>query len=340
MSAALKTRPQPREAAPAPPPQATPPARLEASAQVLDFEPGLYSVEILSAETTRAREGLVLPCLKLDPITPFLPGAGRAFIAALSEGATLAPGAHPTYVRAEGGKASVLLTIYKVAGARTAPELRVRMIGGVAEQPAARQEEAGLPSVKLTVMAHIERTGDVTGEGGHWIGTPGSAAPIEGFSIMPQGRDLRPEDIEYQAVLGTDWNTPWMRGGQFCGSRGMSLPLLGLRVRLVGKAANMFRCSIWASFVGEGEMGPIAGGHLVAKDGVPLEALRLVVDLANNAEVLRPKLVATANSQPARGTRKSMAPIPVAIKRDPKLPAPISKAPRSKSGSNRLRERN
>jgi hypothetical protein len=315
MSAALKTR-QPAPVAAVPPAPALP-ARLEATAQVLDFEPGLYSVEILSAETTRAREGLVLPCLKLEPITPFSPGAGRAFVAALSEGGVLAPGAHPTYVRAEGGKASVLLTIYKVAGARVAPELRVRMIGG-AEQPAARQEEAGLPSVKLTVLAHIERTGDVTGEGGRWVGTPGSAAPIEGFSITPQGRELRPEDIEYQAVLGTDWNTPWMRGGQFCGSRGMSLPLLGLRVRLVGKAANLFRCSIWASFVGEGEMGPIAGGHLVAKDGVPLEAVRVVVEPASKLELLRPKLVTPA--KPTRTAPKSAAPLTAQVKRESRLP--------------------
>jgi hypothetical protein len=31
-------------------------------------------------------------------------------------------------------------------------------------------------------------------------------------------------DIEYQAVLGRGWLSPWIEGGKFCGSRGMALP--------------------------------------------------------------------------------------------------------------------
>jgi hypothetical protein len=278
MSAALKTR-QPAPVAAVPPAPALP-ARLEATAQILDFEPGLYSVEILSAETTRAREGLVLPCLKLEPITPFSPGAGRAFVAALSEGGVLAPGAHPTYVRAEGGKASVLLTIYKVAGARVAPELRVRMIGPAAELPLPKPSIVPAPaaadskSVPLTVIAHIERMGDVVGKSGEWVGKPGSGAAIEGFMIKPGG-ELRDEDIEYQAVLGPEWNTPWMRGGEFCGSRGMSLHFLGLRIRLIGRASKRFSCTYRASFVGRGALTSSREEVLTRQDGAAMEAINI-----------------------------------------------------------------
>ena len=55
---------------------------------------------------------------------------------------------------------------------------------------------------------------------------------------MGAAKGIAPEDIEYQAVLGRNWLSPWVEGGKFCGSRGMALPLLGLKVRLKGAAAK------------------------------------------------------------------------------------------------------
>ena len=72
-----------------------------------------------------------------------------------------------------------------------------------------------------------------------WAAGSASAAASAGS----RGSRLRPvggipaDDIEYQAVLGRGWMSPWVEGGQFCGSRGMALPILGLRVRLRGASA-------------------------------------------------------------------------------------------------------
>ena len=82
-------------------------------------------------------------------------------------------------------------------------------------------------------MAHVQRTGDMPGKIGEWVGTRGSRQWIEGFSLTPRD-GIKPADIEYQAVLGRGWLSPWIEGGKFCGSRGMALPLLGLKVRLKG----------------------------------------------------------------------------------------------------------
>ena len=68
---------------------------------------------------------------------------------------------------------------------------------------------------------------------GDWLGEKGSKRWIEGFGIAPT-KLLEPKDLEYQAVLGKGWLSPWVEGGQFCGSRGMALPILGLRLRLRG----------------------------------------------------------------------------------------------------------
>ncbi len=54
---------------------------------------------------------------------------------------------------------------------------------------------------------------------------------------------VAPQDLEYQAVLGRGWLSPWIEGGKFCGSRGMALPLLGLNVRLKGEAAKTHECT-------------------------------------------------------------------------------------------------
>ncbi len=117
MSASLKSLPLPQ------------PGRLEASAQLLDIEPGLYSVEIGCTEITRARDGLLLPCLRLDLVVAATPGGGRAYMSALADGTMIMPGADPAYLRVRGGKASVVLTIYKPAGSSAKPDVRVRLIG-------------------------------------------------------------------------------------------------------------------------------------------------------------------------------------------------------------------
>lgn len=89
---------------------------------------------------------------------------------------------------------------------------------------------------------------------------------------------VKPEEIEYQAVLGRGWLSPWIEGGKFCGSRGMALPLLGLKVRLKGNAAKTHECSYSATFVDGSSIGPIPGGETCeAETLAALEAFQIVV---------------------------------------------------------------
>jgi hypothetical protein len=248
--------------------------RLDVSAQILNFEPGLYSVEVLAQKTVRGASGMVVPCIRLDPISG--EDGPRAFVSALSESCLVDPEAPPAYLRVAGGPAAVLLTIYKLANGMAAPELRISLL----QPKTPRIEEAKaadiLPSEPLKLMAHIERSGDLTVSGGVWAGQPGGRGALEGFAVTPSG-DIRPEDIEYQAILGSDWTTPWLTGGEFCGSRGLSLPLLGVRIRLRGEAAKTYQCSYWGSFVGAGEIGPVVDGAVCATGGAIMETLRVVL---------------------------------------------------------------
>jgi hypothetical protein len=97
-------------------------------------------------------------------------------------------------------------------------------------------------------------------------------------------KDVSAGDIEYQAVLGRGWLSPWVEGGQFCGSRGMALPILGLRVRLKGAAADTFDCSYAASFVDGTASALVAAGEpCEAESLAAVEAFRVVIHAKGKA---------------------------------------------------------
>jgi hypothetical protein len=127
------------------------------------------------------------------------------------------------------------------------------------------------------VVAHIQSRGDVGALFGEWLGEPGSKNWIEGFSInAPEG--ISPADFTYQAVLGRGWLSPWVEAKQYCGSRGMALPLLGLRIRLGGEAAEQYEISYSATFVGGAKAGPVGNDETCEADTLaPLEAIQITL---------------------------------------------------------------
>jgi hypothetical protein len=178
-----------------------------------------------------------------------------------------------------------------------APKLQVMRLSEAVSQP--EENETGdsapdtveggalaLPPEELEVAAHIQLKGDVLGRLGDWIGETGSQCWIEGFAVAPRG-DIHPDQIEYQAVLGRGWLSPWAEGGQFCGSRGMALPILGLRVRLRGAALATHAIELSASFTDGTAVGPVGAGEpCEATSLAPLEAFQIVIrKLGDEAEI-------------------------------------------------------
>jgi hypothetical protein len=162
--------------------------------------------------------------------------------------------------------------------------------GADADQPETVKGGKGNgPPETLEVAAHIQLRGDVLARLGDWIGEPGSRHWIEGFAIAPHG-DVHPDEIEYQAVLGRGWLSPWAEGGQFCGSRGMALPILGLRVRLRGAALATHTIELNASFTDGTILGPVGPGDpCEAPSLAPLEAFQVVLrKLENEADHFEP----------------------------------------------------
>ena len=296
-------------------PQTHPIAELKVTAHLMTMEEGLFCI-YSTPGSAPPDEVTGLPGVRITP-APGETGAGVTVSGFNGEG-WLAGESGAALVRIGGGPAQLLVTVYQDAEAgHDAPKLQVIRLSDAAlaeapaapvaapaamAQPAPAQAEPARDR-PFEVAAHIYGRGDVGGHLGDWVGEAGSKRWIEGFGLAPGG-GVALADIEYQAVLGRGWLSPWAEGGQFCGSRGMSLPILGLRVRLRGEAANAYTAQVSAAFVDGTRVGPVSdGGAVEAPSLSPLEAFQIT---------LLPKVAATQRqvTAPRQATTQRQAPAP------------------------------
>ena len=286
-----KSRTQAKVAAPAAPQgQANRVAELQVTAHVMTLETGLFCV-FQSAGGPVPDPVTALPGVRITP-APGLAGRPEAVsVSTFREDGWLNGTA--ALVRVTDGTAQILVTIYQDKGKDAAPRLQVLRLGGdvPAGVPVAAAGTAQVPAVPVPapaapapapaampeMMAHIQIVGDATCAIGEWLGTKGSRQWVEGFGLAPQN-GIALGDIEYQAVLGRNWMSPWVEGGKYCGSRGMALPLLGFKVRLKNDAAKKYDVSYSATFVDGSAAGPVRNGETCeAESMAALESFQIVL---------------------------------------------------------------
>ncbi|HEY0205783.1 MAG TPA: hypothetical protein VGC15_16690 [Acetobacteraceae bacterium] len=277
---------------------------LRVSASMMQLDAGLYCIVVTPSSAADANTGL--PGLRITPA----PGpAGRpdaVRVRTLSDDGWMTGFGDAALVRVTGGPAFVLVTVYQAPGstAEGAPALQVLPLIGEAATaqlppPAAAPAPAPTAPRAVDMVAHIQTRGDVGERFGEWVGERGSGKWIEGFGIAPTS-GVALADIEYQVVLGRGWLSPWVEGGQYCGSRGMALPILGLRVRLRGAAAEAFELRYSASFIDGTSAGPVAGGEpcesesLAAVEAMLIEVAPIGTFARTDAAAAKPKRTAKA----------------------------------------------
>jgi hypothetical protein len=279
VKAAPPVQPVPRPADPA-----NRVAELQVSAHLMTLESGLFCV-FQTPGSAPPDPATGLPGVRITP-APGIAGRPEAVsVSTFREDGWLNGTA--ALVRVTDGSAQILVTIYQHKGMDAAPRLQVLRLSGdpaTPDAPAAAvpptagpAPDAAEPVANPEIMAHVQRMGDVGCKLGEWLGAKGSRQWVEGFGMAPVD-GVAPEDIEYQAVLGRNWLSPWVEGGKFCGSRGMALPLLGLKVRLKGAAAKTYECNYSATFVDGSEVGPVNGGETCEAESLAaLEAFQIVI---------------------------------------------------------------
>ena len=292
---------------------------LKAGAHMMVLDAGIFCIFHAAGQAPAGPAGL--PGVRISRAPGTAPGI--VTISTFEEDGWIGGSNGAALVRVMRGPAAVLVTTYQEPGStHAAPRLQVAQLAGpvTPAQPAPQSAAAPAPvaasvvaeatetvaeKISKDISAHIQRRGDVTSGIGHWMGVPGSQSWIEGFSVAPE-EGIPASDIEYQAVLGKGWLSPWAEGGQYCGSRGMALPILGLRVRLKGKSAETHRIRLTATFTDGTRLGPVDGSEaLEAESLAPLEAFLLEI-LSEGEETAAPKAAPKATR--AKAAAKPRAP--------------------------------
>lgn len=285
--------------------------QLKVHGSLMTFDAGLYCVFLPAEYASQCVNGYPAVTVTQAPNMP----AGIVSITTIDDDGVISAshgaGAGAALVRVSRGPAQILVTTYQAPDSTLpAPGIQVARLSGEPVAPAAAQgavapaqgaapAQAVHPDFKPEVAAHVQRRGDVLASIGEWMGEPDSQNWIEGFGIAPQSL-VAPEDIEYQAVLGKGWLSPWAEAGQYCGSRGMALPILGLCIRLKNGAEEKFELVVHATFTDGTRLGPVSGGEtLEAESLAPLEAFRL--------EIL-PRIAATEAGSAAASKAAKKAP--------------------------------
>ena len=281
-----------------PPEAANRVAELAVSAHLMTLETGLFCV-FQTPGSPQSDPATGLPGVRLTP-APGIAGRPEAVsVSTFREDGWLNGTA--ALVRVTDGSAQILVTIYQHKGKDAAPRLQVLRLSGEPNaapgpEPATPQAAAASPAAPVAnpdVMAHIQRMGDVGCALGEWLGDKGSRQWVEGFGLAPRD-GIAPEDLEYQAVLGRNWLSPWVESGKFCGSRGMALPLLGLKVRLKGAAARTHECTYSATFIDGSTIGPVSAGEPCEAESLSaMEAFQITIQPRNGK-------AASARQEPAK----------------------------------------
>ncbi len=324
-------------------------SELRVSAHLMTLDTGMFCVFHAPGGST-VDDGSGLPGVRISLPPAPSGGADTVRISTFRSDGWLDFSDGAALVRVEHGPAQILVTVYQsmAASAETAPRLQVLRLTPDAAAPSQAvgpvlTASRGTPvPASADIVAHIQRTGDVAGQFGVWTGTRGSGSWVEGFAITPP-EGVAPKDLEYQAVLGRGWLSPWIEGGKFCGSRGMALPLLGLNVRLKGEAAKTHECTYFASFVDGSNVGPVPAGETCQADSLAaLEAFQIVLRRRGAATAAEPILHETARQEPARPERPNVvapAPKPGAARSRPPASAAKPVAPSSGRGVPRPAQR-
>jgi hypothetical protein len=315
---------------------------LKVSAHLMTLQPGVFCV-YHSEGSPGPDPATGLPGARLT--LPPGPTARNVSIRSFREDGWLGGLESAALVRVTDGPAQILMTVYQMPDrGRSAPKLQVMRLADsavtaaavpelpalVAAQPKSLETvtggREGAVAQEPEIAAHIQMRGDVLARLGDWVGERGSQRWVEGFAVAPRDQ-IHPDEIEYQAVLGRGWLSPWAEGGQFCGSRGMALPILGLRVRLRGGALATHAVEVSASFTDGTAVGPVAAGEpCEATSLAPLEAFQILVRPLEE-ETAEPAEAPPAVAETKKNRRFSRA--PAAARREPVLTA----GPKAKEGT-------
>jgi GT2 family glycosyltransferase/glycosyltransferase involved in cell wall biosynthesis len=271
---------------------------LSTSVEVLTLPVGTYAFTVKTGSSSAvAGEELTLPALQVSLAPASSSGTAEFVAGATTLDRWLVRSSDIIVVKISGAGVSLLLTSLR---SPTSPVMAID-VRRIDNQPLAATPEAqmgqavseGTSGVLPTrIVAHIQNIGDLHFSDG-WVGCLGQRLWIEAFAVLSVG-ELRPNEVEYCAVIADGSQTPWLSNQMLCGSRGRLTPIVGYAVRLRPETAEHYECTYSGRFVSGGTSEPFTNGALCRSDvpGEPLWGIELhiaprrILDAANpNAKI-------------------------------------------------------
>ncbi len=156
--------------------------------------------------------------------------------------------------------------------------------------------------LRVRVNAHIRTRGDLSFVDTLWAGRVEPGLWMEAFSVLPL-EQLGDDEIEYKGLTASGFETPWLSGGASCGTRGMSVPLVGFAIRPKhgSNAASNYDCEYSGLFQSGSVVGPLRNGtpcrSTQAND--PLEGI--MVKIVERKAMANSAMPSTAKPAPSAG---------------------------------------
>ena len=139
-----------------------------------------------------------------------------------------------------------------------------------------------------------------------WAGRVAPGLWIESFGVRPLEL-LAAQYIEYKALTGSGFETPWLSDDKMCGTKGMAVPLVGFAVRLKGTAGAEYDCEYSGFFQSGATVGPLRNGapcrSTVAND--PLEGIQVRLVRRSQARTGAGEFVVPAKASAPKTRRRS-----------------------------------
>lgn len=143
----------------------------------------------------------------------------------------------------------------------------------------------------FALMGHVAGRGDVQVKADEWLAGPSAPSRIEGVAIAwpnkPVGVDIRyvVNTARPQAISQRPLNI-----GEFAGTRGKALPLVGVAFEVIGDAASKIQLTAEAIFLGSPASRAV--GRRISLTGPtgrePLVGLKLIIDKIGGVSTTRP----------------------------------------------------
>lgn len=294
---------------------------------------GLYKISASGADVTQVQGAVPTPTLMITPVVrseqvaaTFL-GRTRDFALLTAEDGVTILHVHLP---------AVDFCIFSVTeGAQEPLDLRIDTLTIKSESapaPAAVTPEPEPPKAPPApsldgvdhILMHLSGMGDTRRTVENDLPAPDKPTAVEGFSLHFVSTGMPEAAIEYKALAINGAETPWVKNGGYCGSRGYGIPLIGLAMRALSAELE---CEYRVRF---------ASGAISAavKSGTPLKSavaadpiVGISVRLARRASAAQPAAVKPAPPKATVPRKGAAAPAKKAPPAKAATPSKSSKAP-------------